>query len=152
MAKRDLIVIGGSAGAIGALSDLLAGLPATLDASVAVVLHRSAQGSSGLEGVLSRASSLPAAEAVDGEMLQPGRVYLAPADRHLLVHDDHLLLVHSAKVNLTRPAVDPLFQSAARWYGAHAIGVVLSGSLDDGSVGYGHDQRQRRRVPRPRSR
>jgi two-component system chemotaxis response regulator CheB len=135
MTGRHLVVIGGSAGGINALIDLLAELPPELPAAVAAVLHRAAEGSGALRAVMARHSRLPVASPVDGEELRPGTVYLAPPDRHLLVHDDRLLLTRNAKVNRARPAADPLFRSAARWFGPGATGVVLSGSLDDGASG-----------------
>src|SRR5262245_42456273 len=131
----DVIVIGGSAGAIGPLTTLLGGLPRDLNASVVVVLHRPAASSDGLRAVLERASALPVRTVVDGDRLTAGVIHLAPADHHVVIHRDYLMLVHGAKVNRVRPAADPLFRSAARWFGGRAIGIVLSGSLDDGSVG-----------------
>jgi two-component system chemotaxis response regulator CheB len=133
--RHDLIVVGGSAGAIGPLSTLLAALPPDLSAPLVVVLHRPSTGSGGLQAVLGRACALPVKAVEDGERLAPGMVYVAPPDLHVLVHRDHLLLARSAKVNRVRPAVDPLFRSAARWYGPRTIGIVFSGALDDGSVG-----------------
>jgi two-component system, chemotaxis family, protein-glutamate methylesterase/glutaminase len=135
MTSRHLVVIGGSAGGIKALTDLLAELPPKLPAAVAVVLHRPAQGSGALQTVMARCSRLPVVTPVDGEEVRSGHVYLGPPDRHLLVHDDRLRLVRGAKVNRVRPAVDPLFRSAARWFGPAATGVVLSGALDDGASG-----------------
>jgi two-component system, chemotaxis family, protein-glutamate methylesterase/glutaminase len=135
VARRDLVVIGGSAGGITALITLLRELPATFAASIVVVLHRPAGGSGQLRSVLSRKCALPVETAGDGDPLRTGCVYLAPPDFHALVRPEHLHLARTAKVNRVRPAVDPLFHSAARYYGPRAVGVVLSGSLDDGSVG-----------------
>jgi len=133
--RRDLVVIGGSAGGVAALASLLRSLPPSLPAAVVVVLHRPAVGSGNLRGVLDRASALPVVDAAHDDALSPGKVYLAPAGVHVLVRPDRLLLSRTARVNRVRPAVDPLFRSAARWFGARTIGVVLSGALDDGAAG-----------------
>jgi two-component system, chemotaxis family, protein-glutamate methylesterase/glutaminase len=133
--ERDLVVIGGSAGSVGALAKLLGALPLGLPASVAIVVHRPERGSGGLEAVLRRASRLAVVDAEDGAPLTEGQALLAPARLHLLVREGHVVLAPSAKINRVRPAVDPLFRSAARWYGPRVIGVVLSGSLDDGAAG-----------------
>jgi len=135
-AVRDLVVIGGSAGGIQAVSTLLGDLPVDLPAAVVVVLHRAADSSSnGLEPVLARASALPVSMAGHGELIEPGRVYVAGPGQHLLVNRDRLVLATTARVNRVRPAVDPLFRSAARWFGPRVIGVVVTGALDDGAAG-----------------
>ena len=133
--RRDLVVIGGSAGGVAALASLLGSLSPSFPAAIVVVLHRPAVGSGNLRGVLDRASALPVVDAAHDDALEPGRVYLAPPGVHVLVRPDRLLLSRTARVNRVRPAVDPLFRSAARWFGARTIGVVLSGALDDGAAG-----------------
>jgi two-component system, chemotaxis family, protein-glutamate methylesterase/glutaminase len=134
MAKHDVIVIGASAGGVEALSRVVADLPRDIRASVLVVLHIS-RGRSMLPEILSRSGRLRAAHPTDGEPLQYGRVYVAPPDHHLIVKDGAARVVHSASENGVRPAVDPLFRSAARNYGPRVIGVVLTGALDDGAAG-----------------
>jgi len=134
MAKHDVIVIGASAGGVEAISRVIADLPRELRASVCVVLHI-ARGRSMLPEILTRAGRLPAAHPIDGEPLQYGRVYIAPPDHHLIVVDGTVRTVHTASENGVRPAVDPLFRSAARAYGPRVIGVVLTGALDDGTAG-----------------
>jgi two-component system chemotaxis response regulator CheB len=114
---------------------MLRALPEGLPASVLIVLHTTAAGSTHLPQVLNRAGPLPVAYARDGEALAPGRVYLAPPDHHLLICEDGLGVQHGARVNRARPAIDPLFRSAARWRGQRVVGVVVSGSLDDGAAG-----------------
>lgn len=135
MAKHDLIVIGASAGGIEALSTLVSGLPADLDAAVLVVVHVAPYTVSFLPEILSRAGPLPAMHAEHGGQIVPGRIVVAPPDHHLLVRNGHLELTRGPRENHTRPAIDPLFRSAARSRGSRVIGVILSGALYDGSMG-----------------
>ncbi|MFB3907004.1 MAG: chemotaxis protein CheB [Candidatus Eisenbacteria bacterium] len=130
-----LVVIGGSSGAIQPLLALLHPLPRDLPAAMLVVIHGSSRRGGGLPRVLSRSSGLPVKEAEDGEEIRAGRVYVAMPDRHLLVGDGHVRVVRGPRENGFRPAVDPLFISAASAYGPSVIGVLLSGSLDDGTYG-----------------
>ena len=132
---RDVIVIGASAGGVQALQALFEALPPDLGATIAVVLHRSPYTESFLAEVLGRDSKLPVAEAKHEERFEKGRIYLAPRDHHLIVDDSRLLLTRGAKEHYTRPAVDPLFRSAAAARGPGVIGVVLTGSGDDGVSG-----------------
>lgn len=134
MAKHDVIVIGASAGGVEAISRVVADLPRDIRASILVVLHVS-RGRSLLPEILTRAGPLPASHPVDGEPLQYSRIYVAPPDQHLVVSDGAVRTVHTASENGVRPAVDPLFRSAARAYGPRVIGVILTGSLDDGTAG-----------------
>lgn len=135
MPKRDVVVIGASAGGIPALQRLLAGLPPGLPASLLVVLHHSA-GPGVLPSILAKAGPLPAAYAVDGQRLTPGLVAVAQPDQHLVLGEsDTLRLWRGPRENGARPAIDPLFQSAAERCGARVIAVVLSGLLDDGAAG-----------------
>ena len=135
MANHDIIVIGASAGGVEALKELVAGFPTDLPAAVLIVLHVSPHGTSVLPVILSRAGNLPAIHAVDGQPLEAGRIYIAPPDHHLLVKQGYVALSRGPRENGHRPAVDPLFRTAARSYGARVIGVVLSGVLDDGTAG-----------------
>jgi two-component system chemotaxis response regulator CheB len=132
---RDVIAVGASAGGVESLRALVAGLPPDHPASVLVVLHVPRDAPSALPSILNRSGPLPAATAVDGEPLRPGRIYVAPNDHHLLLLDGHLRLSHGPAENSHRPAIDPLFRSVARAAGSRAIGVVLSGSRDDGAAG-----------------
>jgi len=132
---RDVIVIGGSAGALEALSTIVSGLPHNLPAAVFVVIHSSPGRESKLAEILSRAGKLLATLATDQQEIERGKIYIAPPDRHLLVENRHLTLVHGPKENRSRPAIDPLFRSAAVHYGARVMGVLLSGTLDDGTAG-----------------
>jgi two-component system chemotaxis response regulator CheB len=135
MANRDLVVIGASAGGIGALQTLCASLPSDLNAAVLVVIHTSPSSSNMLPRVLRTAGCASAVEARDGDLIKKGKIYVAPPDRHLMVDRHHLRLVRGPRENHHRPAIDPMFRSAALAYRRRVIGVVLSGSLDDGTGG-----------------
>ena len=132
---KDIIVVGASAGGIEALRVLVGGLPENLAASVFVVLHTSPESPGMLAEILDRFGRLPAVSATDGERIRPGRIYVAPPDRHLLVEPRAVRVTRGPKENRFRPAVDPLFRSAAQVYGPRVVGVILTGYLDDGTAG-----------------
>jgi two-component system chemotaxis response regulator CheB len=133
--KGSLVVIGASAGGVESLRRLVAELPPDLPAAVAVVLHLSPTSKSMLAAILSRSGPLPAHQSVDGEAITAGTIVVARPDHHLVVEDGRFRVVRGPAENSSRPAIDPLFRSAARVYGNRTIGVVLSGSLDDGTAG-----------------
>lgn len=135
MPGHDIIVIGASAGGVEALRGLVSGLPADLPAAVFVVVHIPPDSTSVLPQILARAGPLPAAHARDRWRIEHGRVYVAPPDHHLLVKRGHVRVVRGPRENGHRPAVDPLFRTAAAAYGSRVVGVVLSGTLDDGAAG-----------------
>ena len=133
--QRDVIAIGASAGSLVALQRLVNELPADLRAAVLIVVHVQRTASSHLASILSRSAHLPVSTAEDGEPIAPGRILVAPPDWHLLVEDGRIDLSRGPLENGFRPAVDPLFRSAAAVYGRRLAAVVLSGSRDDGSAG-----------------
>lgn len=142
MFGHDIIVIGASAGGVEALCQLVHDFPPDLPAAIFVVLHISPQGTSVLPNILNRCrqkrykdGSLPAAHAKNGEAIEHGRIYVAPPNQHLLLKDGYIRLARGPKENSHRPAVDPLFRTAAQIYGHRVVGVVLSGTLDDGTAG-----------------
>lgn len=130
----DLVVIGASAGGVQVLLKLAAALPADFPACVLVVLHVGAQRSL-MPELMNARGALPAAHAQDGQPLQRGAIFVAPPDHHMLVEDGLLRITRGPKENHTRPAIDPLFRTAALARGKRVIGVVLSGGLDDGTAG-----------------
>jgi len=132
---RDIVVIGASAGGVQALDQLVERLPPELPAAVFVVLHLSAGGRSVLPSLLQRMGPLPAAVPDEQQLPDRGHIYVAPPDRHLLLVGQQVRLTGGPRENGHRPAIDPLFRSAARTYGPRVIAVVLSGTLDDGAAG-----------------
>jgi two-component system chemotaxis response regulator CheB len=141
MPGHDLILLGASAGGVEAVSAVVAGLPADLDAAVCVVIHLRPDASSRLPEILARVGVLPVVAARNGMDLQPGVVHVGVPDMHMLIEADEeddqgrVRLVRGPRENRTRPAVDPLFRSAALALGPRVIAVVLSGALDDGTAG-----------------
>lgn len=135
MPRRDIVVIGGSAGALPVLIQLLGALPANLPAALFVVIHLSPHAESHLGEILTRAGPLPAAVPADGEPVRSGCVYVAPPDRHLVLRDGQVRVHLGARESHFRPAINRLFRSAARAYGPRVAGVLLSGHLSDGVKG-----------------
>ncbi|MBO0951681.1 chemotaxis protein CheB [Fibrella forsythiae] len=151
MSKHDIVVVGSSAGGVYALQELIGGLPADFSGSIFIVQHVSPFAPSMLPEILTRCGKLEARHPYDGEIIRPGQIYIAPPDHHLLVERDstewpasennnvpaigRILVRKGPKENRFRPSIDALFRSAAYSYGAHVIGVVLTGLLNDGTSG-----------------
>lgn len=129
-----IVVIGASAGGVDALLKLVAALPAELPAAVFIVLHIGSHKSE-LPGLLDRLGGLPARHAEDGEPIERGQIYVAPPDHHMVVERGRISLTKGPRENWARPAIDPLFRSAADVYGPEVIGVILTGALNDGTAG-----------------
>ena len=134
--RRDVVTIGASAGGVEAVRQLLSHLPADLPAALAIVIHRSPVFESRLPFVLSRRAKMEVVEPADGDPFVQKRAYTAPRDQHLLVEDGVVRLSHGPKEHRTRPAIDPLFRSAAQAFGPRVVGVLLTGFGDDGVSGF----------------
>lgn len=135
MPGHDIIVIGASAGGVETVSTLVRNLPPDLPAAIFVAIHFPPHRISALPQILNRAGTIAATHPQDGEAIQPGCIYVAPSDQHLLIEDSRVRLSRGPKENGFRPAIDPLFRTAARAYPGRVIGVILSGTLDDGAAG-----------------
>lgn len=134
-ARRDVVVVGASAGGVEALTKFLQGLPRGLDVTFLIVMHLAPEPRSLLANVLQRYSPFPISAPDDGEPMRRGHIYVARPDHHLLVDRGRIRIARGPRENRNRPAVDALFRSAAYAYGHRVIGVVLTGALDDGTVG-----------------
>src|SRR5262249_12167237 len=135
MSNRDILAIGTSAGGVEALLFLVDRFRNDLPASVLVTIHLPSHLASSLDDLLNRSGSLRAKFASDDESLRKGVIYNAPPNRHLLVEGQYLSLGHGPRENNARPAIDPMFRSAAGCCGSRTIGVVLTGTMGDGASG-----------------
>lgn len=135
MRHRDILVIGASAGGVSALSRLVSHLPSDLPAAVFIVIHVSPHGTSAMPAILSRLGPLPAVHPGDGEPIEHGKIYVAPPDHHLVIEPGVVRVSRGPTENAHRPAVDVLFRTAAQTCGNRVVGVVLTGNLDDGTLG-----------------
>lgn len=133
--RREVVVIGASAGGVEALIEIVRGLPADLNAAVLAVIHLPATAESELPAILTRNGRLAASHAVDGAPLRIGEIVIAPPNAHLLIDDGTVRLSQGPRENGHRPAVDPLFRSAAEAYRGGVVGVILSGARNDGALG-----------------
>lgn len=132
---KDIVVIGASAGGVEALGPLISDLPPHFPAAIFVVVHLPPTSTSFLPEILGRRGPLSASHPLNGDRIRHAHVYVAPPDQHLLINDGHIQLSPGPKENRLRPAINPLFRSAAIAYGPRVIGVILSGTLDDGTAG-----------------
>jgi two-component system chemotaxis response regulator CheB len=130
-----IVVIGASLSGIDALCELVSCLPAQFPAPIFITQHVASHSPGMLPHILSKAGPLPACHPRHLQLIERGKIYVAPPDRHMLITKTHIRLSHGPRENLARPAVDPLFRSAAMNFGPAAIGVVLTGQLDDGTAG-----------------
>jgi two-component system chemotaxis response regulator CheB len=135
MKNHDIIVIGASSGGVETLPKLVVQFPEDLPATVFVVQHTAATSPGLLANILDRAGPLPAMPAQNDKPFQQGHLYIAPPDHHLLVKKGYMRVTRGPRENRVRPAIDPLFRSAASVYGARVIGVILTGLQDDGTAG-----------------
>lgn len=135
MAKRDIVVVGASAGGVKALTEFVNSIPKDFPGSIFVVLHVPATSPSNLPGILTNAGPLKAVHPKDGESIKPGRIYVAPPDHHMILEGSSVLVKKGPEENRFRPSIDALFRSAAYVYGPRTIGIVLSGLLNDGTSG-----------------
>lgn len=135
MPGHDIIVVGASAGGVEILENLVQALAPKLPASIFVVIHSSRHSPRVLDHILNKAGTLPAIYPADKTKIEKGHIYLAPPDYHLLLEHNRMRIVRGPEENRHRPAIDPLFRSAAWAYGPRAVGVILSGMLDDGVAG-----------------
>jgi two-component system chemotaxis response regulator CheB len=135
LAHERIVVIGGSAGSIEVVLDVISALPADFPAAILIVIHVPIAPVSKLPVILERAGRLPVRHARSGDSIERGRVYVAPADLHMLVREGWIELQRGPRENHSRPAIDPTMRSAGRSYGPDAIGVILSGALYDGAGG-----------------
>jgi two-component system chemotaxis response regulator CheB len=135
LARKDIIVVGGSAGSGAPLKKLVADLPADFGGSVFITTHVPTAPPSYLPDLLAAAGPLPVRRAIDGMPVEPGQIYVAAQDRHLLLLDTTIRLGAGPRENMARPSIDPMFRSAALSYGPRAVGVILSGMLNDGASG-----------------
>ena|SRR5690242_17140964 len=133
--QRDIVVIGGSAGSLSPLKTLVSSFPVDLPVAIFITVHVSPESPSILPTILTRAGRMPAVHPLNRQPIMKSTIYVAPPDQHLLIEDGCVLSSRGPRENLHRPAIDPLFRSAAYAYGPRVIGIILSGLLDDGSSG-----------------
>lgn len=132
---QRIFVVGASVGGVQALTELVRELPSRFPGTIFITLHVGAWGAGLLPEILTRAGHLPVSYAEHGQSIAAGHVYVAPPDRHMLLREGQVWLSHGPRENHTRPAIDPLFRSAAMNYGPAVVATVLTGYLDDGTVG-----------------
>ena len=132
---RDIVVVGASAGGVTALKELVKDLPKDFKGSIFIVLHVPSYSETRLPWILSKAGDIEAVLPNDGDEIEPGKIYVAPNDHHMLLQEGRVVVKRGPKENRFRPSIDALFRSAAYVYGARVVGVILSGYLDDGASG-----------------
>ena len=130
----NIIVIGASVGGVDAIREIVFGIPETLDAAVFVTLHIGAHQSIFPE-LLNKVGSMKASHALHNEPIKTRHIFVAPPDHHMTIERGKIVLTKGPRENLARPAIDPMFRSAARIYGSNVTGVLLTGGLNDGTAG-----------------
>lgn len=135
MIRRDVIVIGASAGGVQTLQALVSQFPKDLPAAVLVAVHVPSGGQSQMPQILSRSGPLPALHPTSDQVFEPGTIYVAPPGSHMLLEEDRIHLWQGPKEDRHRPAINPLFRSAATCCGGRVAGVILTGMQDDGCAG-----------------
>jgi two-component system chemotaxis response regulator CheB len=135
MVARNIIVIGASAGGFDAIKRIVAGFPADLHAALFITIHVFERSQGLLPEILNRAGPLPAIHPWEETPIQPGRIYVAPPDYHLILTPETVHVGHGPKENLHRPCINTMFRSAALSHGERVAGVLLTGLLDDGAAG-----------------
>ena len=135
MIAKRVVVIGASAGGIEALRVLVSGIPETFPAPICIVIHTSPESPGVLAEILNRLTPLSVSQACDGQRLEAGHIYVAPPDRHLIIEPGRVRVTKGPREHRFRPSIDPMFRSAAQVFGPNAIGIVLTGNLDDGVAG-----------------
>lgn len=133
--KGRIFVVGASLSGVDTLRRMIEGLPANFPAPIFITQHVASHSPGMVPSILSGAGKLPAVHPKNADRIEPGRIYVAPPDRHMLVQKGYIRLSHGPHENLARPAIDPLFRSAAVAYGPAVVGIVLTGQLDDGTAG-----------------
>jgi two-component system chemotaxis response regulator CheB len=132
---KRLVVIGASSGGIDTLRTIISGLPDAFSAPIAIVIHTSPESPGVIPDILRRITRRPVSQAYDRQRIEAGHIYVASPDCHLLIEPGRLRVTKGPREHRFRPAIDPLFRSAAQVFGPAAIGVILTGNLDDGTAG-----------------
>jgi two-component system chemotaxis response regulator CheB len=133
--KGRIFVIGASLSGIDALCELVSKLPAGFPAPIFIAQHVASHSPGMLPYILTKSGRLPAVHPKNATVFEPGMIYVAPPDRHMVIQKDYVRLSHGPHENLARPAINPLFRSAALTFGPAVVGAVLTGQLDDGTSG-----------------
>ena len=133
--NQDIVVIGASFGGVAALKQMVSHLPGDLTASIFIVIHQSPTGKTALHEILAKNGKLPAVLPENAAKFEPGTIYVAKPNHHLLVKEDHVAITFGPRINRVRPSIDVLFNSAAAFHTTRVVGIIMSGYLNDGVIG-----------------